>query len=362
MSESVPPDAADLVGNEPPAPRAAPIRIGPVGRAPTERWLQVNGLPAAVAGHGRPGAVLGRPLTLLTCGAALLGAAIGLVAIADLTLSIAVLGAAAIVAVIGSYAMMALGIGELAVFTVGAFARTARRTGAGVTWAMPLLLVAVLFLFLTGGTWMSIGRLTGLPMLLTLTLIGALALIVLLRPGVVDWRRHRIQPDAAWFRRMVPRHLMPGGPIRYADPAPGFGERINLRALSVLGRALVAMLVGLLVFGFFLIFGVLTVDATVTQNWSGAVPQIWWQVNVANHTYLLTAELFRVAGFLGVFVALYVIVTCAADRELAAAVDADTTAHLHRVLAVRALYRAQLEPSSAVVAADDEPAVGPLTW
>ena len=47
-----------------------------------------------------------------------------------------------------------------------------------------------------------------------------------------------------------------------------------------------------------------------------------------------------------------------ADKELAAALSDDTAAHLHRALAVRALYRAQLQPSSALVAADDEPSDG----
>jgi hypothetical protein len=80
---------------------------------------------------------------------------------------------------------------------------------------------------------------------------------------------------------------------------------------------------------------------------------------VANHTYVLTAEHFRVASFLGVFAALYFIVSSSADKELASALSDDTAAHLHRALAVRALYRAQLEPSSALVAADDEPVQTP---
>jgi hypothetical protein len=135
-------------------------------------------------------------------------------------------------------------------------------------------------------------------------LIGAPGLVTLVRRDGVDWRHHRIEPDADWFRGVVPRHLLPGGPIRYADPAPGFGERINLRLLSVLGRALVAVVVGLCVTAFFLVFGVLTVDASVAQSWAGAAPRIWWHATVANHTYVLTAEHFRVASFLGAFSAL----------------------------------------------------------
>ena len=223
------------------------MRIGPVGRAPTERWLQANGLPACVQGHSRPRAVLSRPLALLCCAAIILGLAIYLVLVADLSFGTgaAFIGGAVVVALVGSYAMTAVGIPDVAVFTVGWFARTVWRTGSGLVHVLPLLLVAVTFFFLAGETWMSIGRLSGLPLVLTMTLIGALALVALLRRDGVDWRHHRVEPDADWFRRTVPRHLMPGGPIRYADPAPGFGERINLRLLSVLGRALVAVVVGL---------------------------------------------------------------------------------------------------------------------
>ena len=351
---------ADRMRTDPPEPRAAPMRIGPVGRAPTERWLQANGLPACVQGHSRPSAVLARPLALLCCAAVILGLAVYVVLVADLPFGTGAVfvGGAVLVAAVGSYAMTAIGIPEVAVFTVGWFARTVWRTGSGLIHVLPLLLVAVTFFFLAGETWMSIGRLSGLPLVLTMTLIVALAVVALLRRDGVDWRQHRVEPDAEWFRRMVPRHLMPGGPIRYADPAPGFGERVNLRLLSVLGRVLVAVVVGLGVMAFFLIFGVLTVDASVAEDWAGAAPRIWWQATVANHTYVLTAEHFRVASFLGAFSALYFIVSSSADKELAAALSDDTAAHLHRALAVRALYRAQLQPSTALVADDDEAPAG----
>jgi hypothetical protein len=337
--------------------RAAPVRIGPVGRAPTERWLRANGLPACVQGHSRPSSVLARPLALLACAGVILALAIDIVLVTDLSFGTgaAFIGGAVIVAIVGAYLMTAVGIPELAVFTVGWFARTVWRSGSGMMHVLPLLLVAVTFFFLTGETWMSIGRLSGLPLILAMMLLGMVALFALLRRDTVDWQHHRVEPDAAWFRRMVPRHLMPGGPIRYADPAPGFGERLNLRLLSVLGRALVAVVVGLGVMAFFLLFGIVTVDLSVAANWAGAAPRVWWQVTVADHTYVLTAEHFRVASFLGAFAALYFVVSSSADKELAAALSDDTATHLHRALAVRALYRAQLEPSSALVADEDEP-------
>src|SRR6478609_5360045 len=260
---ALPPPASAGSDRPPAETRAAPVRIGPVGRAPTERWLRTNGLPA--------------------CAAVILGLALDLVLVTDLSFGTgaAFIGGAVIVAVVGAYLMTAVGIPEMAVFTVGWFARTVWRSGSGMMHVLPLLLVAVTFFFLTGETWMSIGRLSGLPLVLTMVLVGTVAVLALLRKDGVDWHQHRIEPDAAWFRRLVPRQLMPAGPIRYADPVPTFGERLNLRLLSVLGRALVAAVVGLFVMVFFLLFGILTVDLSVAASWSAAVPNVWWDVTVA---------------------------------------------------------------------------------
>ena len=96
--------------------------------------------------------------------------------------------------------MTAVGIPELAVFTVGWFARTVWRTGSGLMHVLPLLLVAVTFFFLAGETWMSIGRLSGLPLILTMTLIGALAVVALHAPG----RRRLAAPPHRAGRRLVP--------------------------------------------------------------------------------------------------------------------------------------------------------------
>jgi hypothetical protein len=117
-----------------------------------------------------------------------------------------------------------------------------------------------------------------------------------------------------------------------------WGERVNIRMISVLGRVLVAAVIGLAIAGFFVVFGVLTVDAGVAASWAGAPPTVWWQVTIAQHTYSLTAEHVRVAVFLGVFSALYFIVAAASDRKLSATLSADADAHVRQCLAVRAVY------------------------
>ena len=63
--------------------------------------------------------------------------------------------------------------------------------------------------------------------------------------------------------------LLPDGPVRYLDPPLRYAERLNLRLVSILGRALVAVVVGLVVATFFLVFGVIVVDASVAETFAG---------------------------------------------------------------------------------------------
>ena len=243
-------------------------------RIATERWLAGNGLPACVQGHSRPGAVLRRPLQLLSTFLVIFGGLVTLSLLADLgiekTPPIVVTAVLACIAV--SYVLTAVGVPALAIFTITWFVRALWRTGTGLAHVLPLLLVAVTFFFLTGETWMSIGRLTGIPFLLAFVLVLGLAIGALARRENSGLSGRRVEPDAAWFHQAVPRQLLPDGPVRYLDPPLRYAERLNLRLVSILGRALVAVVVGLVVATFFLVFGVIVVDASVAETFAGAPP------------------------------------------------------------------------------------------
>jgi hypothetical protein len=334
-------------------PAAIPVRAGG-RRIAIERWLASNGLPACVHGHSSPAAVLRRPLQLLATALVVCGGLVTLSLLADLGFekSPIFVTAAVLACLAASYLLVAVGVPDLAIFTITWFVRALWRTGSGLAHVLPLLLVAVTFFFLTGETWMSIGRLTGIPFLLAFVLVLGLAIAALARRESSGLSDRRVEPQASWFRQAVPATLLPEGPVRYFDPPLNYAERLNLRLVSILGRALVAIVVGLVVATFFLVFGVIVVDASVAETFAGAPPRIWWEITLANHTYVLTAEHFRVSAFLGAFAGLYFIVSSSADSDLAAALSGDTRIHLRRALAVRAVYRAQLDPEHAVAAAD----------
>jgi hypothetical protein len=315
-------------------------------RAAVERWFRLSGVPAFVIGNARPATVARHWYGVLAV-AVLIGGALVLTASVLsyaswlrspwvqvlLWLGAAVLG----------YAAIAIGLVEVAAFAARWFARIAWRSGGGMLRILPILLVALVFTFLSTETWQSIGRLTGTPLVLASVLVFGLALVPLLRSPAID-------SSGLDDRGAVLAALPPGLPL--ADwlpddgplgvPALHWSERVNLRLVAVLGKAMVALVVGVAVAVFFLVFGVLVVDAAVTAAWSGSPPSVWWQFTVGAHTYTLTAEHLRVALFLGVFSAMYFIVSASTDRELAGALSADTEAHLTQCLAVRAAYRSAI--------------------
>ena len=313
-----------------------------------ERWLRSAGVPAFIRGHARPAAVLRRPWSLLSgvLVVGLIAVGLTLTGLVQLPHGVRAITFAVLLALAVGYLLTALGVTSVIGFTLGWFLRTVWRAGSGMTHVLPLLLVALVFTFLGAETWQSIGRLKGLPLVLTSLLIGGVAVALLVRRRRSDDEDEEFFADAEAVQRALPEPLRPATAPAY-DAAPlTLSERINLRMISVLGRVLVAAVVGLAIAAFFVIFGVLTVDLPVATSWVGAEPTIWLQGTLGNHTYTLTAEHIRVAVFLGVFSALYFIVSAASDRALRSTLSADADRHVRECLAVRAMYRALPPPGS----------------
>ncbi len=345
-SERAPATDAVAPGSSAQAPAAEPAAASfaerAASRAAVERWFRISGVPAFVVGNARPAAVLRRWYEVLGV-AVLIGG--GLVLTASVVSYQSWLRAPGIqvplwlAALAIGYAATAVGLVEVAVFALRWFARIAWRSGAGMLRILPVLLVALVFTFLSAETWQSIGRLTGAPLVLASLLVLGLALVPLLSSSAAD--SHADLRDGAAVRAALPVGLAvrppADGPL--AVPPLRWSERVNLRLVVVLGKTMVAVLLAVIVAGFFVVFGVLVVNEAVTAVWSGGAPGVWWQFTLGAHIYTLTAEHVRVAMFLGVFSAMYFIVSASTDRELAAALSADTESHVTACLAVRAAYR-----------------------
>jgi hypothetical protein len=318
----------------------------PADRAAIERWLRAHGVPNFVEGHASLPRILPRMVlaAAITAGV-LIAARVWLGGSDRWLLDVLAIVIAAAAAAAMTYLVVATGIVPLVGFALRWFARTVLRGGATMMSVLPLLLVAVAFLFLGAETWQSVGRLHGLPLVLTALLFGSLGVGFVLRqvrPDLdamdtfadPDLLRAALPSDLVWPEAMVVRAWGSG------DGVLRRGERMNLQAVTATAQVTVATVVGLAVFAFFVIFGTLVVDTDTVRAWSTEIPQVWWQARIAGHHYALTSEHVRVSAFLGVFSAFYFVVSASTDKALRVSLTEGAQQHARTCLAVRAVYRA----------------------
>jgi hypothetical protein len=320
-------------------------------RANIERWLKAHGVPSFVDGYASAGRVI--PW------AAAAAIAVVLVAIGVALVTGGVSGwgllltAVALLLAVGlSYLVIASGIVPLTVFALRWFVQTVVRGGASMMSVIPLLLVALAFLFLGAETWQSVGRLHGLPLVLTAGLFAGLGVLFLLRQVQPDLAEAAAFADTEALRAALPSELrVSPSALDAASAAPASelrrGERLNLQAVTAIAQVTVATVVGLAIFGFFVTFGTLVVDTDTVKAWSTETAQIWWQARIAGHHYALTSEHVRVSAFLGVFSAFYFVVSASTDRAMRRSLVEGAEQHARTCLAVRAVYRSDVVGATA---------------
>lgn len=207
--------------------------------------------------------------------------------------------------------------------------------------ALPLLLLFVTFLFINAEVWQLSAFLGPGELWLVVLLFLALAVAFLLvrLPEEVDLVDDHV--DDHFLRRACA-----GTPLEdecerlIADPASdpasraevtGF-ERANLVLALVVVQLAQVVLMSLAVFGFFLLFGAITMKNQVVEAWTGVGSRsLPWLPN-------LSLELFQVSVFLAAFSALYLTVSTMTDETYRTQFFAGVQRHLERAVGVRAVY------------------------
>jgi hypothetical protein len=207
---------------------------------------------------------------------------------------------------------------------------------------VPLLLVALTLSFFSTEVWQTVGRLRGLPLVLTAALFVGVAAAFATRQSRPDLERLARFDGEDDLRAALPPRLSGrlAGVTFEADSAPGLRrrERTNLVAISVWSQVVTAAVIGLIVFTFFVLLGVLAIDEPAIVSWIGGEPQIIADLTVDGHKYVLSTELVRVSAFLGVFTGFYFIVSSSSDVRLRADLASDHELHVRACLAVRHAY------------------------
>jgi hypothetical protein len=231
---------------------------------------------------------------------------------------------------------------ELVAFMIRSLLETVTRRGSSMLQVVPLLLVALTLSFFSTEVWQTIGRLHGLPLVLTTLLFVGLAAAFATRQARPDLDELATFTDADDVRAALPGRL--NGRLAETEllfaPAPRLRrrERANLVAISVLSQVITATVIALVVAAFFIVLGILTVDRSAIVSWLGHGPRVVGSWQVAGHEYVLSNELLRVSAFLGAFTGFYFIVSSSTDEKMRADLSSGHRQHLRACLAVRQVY------------------------
>src|SRR4051812_21837184 len=156
---------------------------------------------------------------------------------------------------------------------VRSLVRTVLERSNAMLAVVPLLLVALTLSFFSTEVWQTIGRLRGLPLVLTAALFVGLAAAFATRQSRPDLDRLAQFDGADELRAALPPRLsgrLAGvafePKLRPAPASPRTNEPD--RDLGVVA-VVTAAVIGLIVFTFFVALGVLAIDESATVAWLG---------------------------------------------------------------------------------------------
>lgn len=163
--------------------------------------------------------------------------------------------------------------------------------------AVPLLMIFSLLLFLTPELWQVFAQLDDLSLGLLVGLFVVLggAFLIARLPREVE----SLERDAA-----------AGLPVRPLNSL----QRLNVGLVLFVSQSLQVLLVSIAVAAFFVVFGLLTVNAELIGNWIQATPQVLFGFRIGDRMAQVTTELLRVATALAAFTGLYFAISMLTDE------------------------------------------------
>ena len=311
----------------------------------TETWFLRHGMPYFVPSErSRVRAALApRRFLPLAVAAVLVGLAVGFL-LAKLSGDPAVapaflltLGLAGFVV----YGLTALRARPILTYALAQTGGSLRRLLPMATRALPLLLVFMTFLFINAEVWMMSAYLDGAALWVTVLLFILLGLLFFVtrlpeeieradddlddERVVLVCRGTPIEGEAARLAQRKGLLAQESHVVRY--------ERANLTLVLVITQLVQTLLLSLSVFGFFLVFGAITMQQEIVEAWvvDAGVHNLEWLPNVS-------VELLQVSTFLAAFAGLYFTVFAVTDETYRNEFFTGVVDELERAIAVRAAY------------------------
>lgn len=220
---------------------------------------------------------------------------------------------------------------------------------------LPLLLLFATFLFLNAEMWQVAHDLTPplFVLVIVLVLVPAVLFVALRSPGEIanlhsftSWAE--VDEICATTDAPLPiRPTTPGGAVEVVPLDRG--ERRNLTLLMIVAQVVQMLMVALVIGGFFVGFGLLSVREETILQWTeitGAEFDPLARVRLFGSDIVVTWELFAVSGFIAAISALQFAVSQISDELYREQFYESLEGEIRQVLAVRARY---LEPLVASV-------------
>lgn len=210
--------------------------------------------------------------------------------------------------------------------------------------AMPTLLFVTFFLFFTGELWQLMNHLAWGRLVLVLALFAAVTVLATstrLR-GEIDRVEQDLSPERLSTACVgTPLADVPAGAAPPPPPALTARQETNVLLVLVTRQLIQAAVVGLGLFLFFVILGLIIVDDRTAATWIGTAPEhsAW--------VPFMPVALPRAAALLAGFGSMYFAITTMTQAEYRREFFEPVIADVERSLAVRAVYlglRRQLDP------------------
>ncbi|RIK47095.1 MAG: hypothetical protein DCC58_01045 [Chloroflexi bacterium] len=218
--------------------------------------------------------------------------------------------------------------------------------------ALPLLLVAVIFSFMSSEVWQAIAAASAPRYFATLGLLYGVAVAFLFS---------RVRAEIAHVSTPLSREqiiatlpaagladvctLLEGLPWR--EHPLGRREWTNLGLIIIFRQMIQVWLVSIVVGAFLLLLGLTLLSSASIELWAGAPPENLLR-SLGLDQVFLSRELVEVAGFVAAFSGLYFAVYLKIDRTYRAEFYEEIVAEVQQTLAVRQAYRTLLDASSQI--------------
>ena len=314
-----------------------------------EAWFDDHGLPYCVVGQAETveGWLSSRRIVALLVVLVGLGVGVGIAVARTIGgASDGVLaGAGTFVVLLALYAGRLLRMGTMVRWAV-------RRTFGSLglllpllSRALPLLLLAVTFLFINAEVWQVAALMSRTVLWLSagaFALVAAAFLLVRLPEEVAAVEREVVGDRLAERCAGTPALDLLGTTDVRVGELPRFA-RANLVLVLLFSQAVQVLLLTAGLFAFFVVFGSLTIPPETIESWTGH-PVSDLPSRLGGHLPL-TNDLFQVAVFLAAFSGLYFTVYAVTDDTYRRQFFTGVSAQLERAVAVHAVYRAARDTS-----------------